>query len=123
MASKCLIISHNVGTWKDKAPKATFGERSIFNNSKALLSDLNPAPFTAACNQITSAPPVIEDGYSNLGEVQMANDLMVPANKSFTMESLSFNSMVEPGIPVQSVDVYYNNDTGNGPGTFIGSEP
>lgn len=122
MASKCLIISHNVGTWKDKAPKATFGERSIFNNSKALLSDLNPAPFTAACNQITSAPPVIEDGYSNLGEVQMANDLMVPANKSFTMESLSFNSMVEPGIPVKSVDVYYYNDTGNGPGTLIGSE-
>ncbi len=52
----------------------------------------------------------------------MANDLVVPANKDFSLEKISFNTMVEMGKPVNSVDLYFYKDSGNGPGKLISSQ-
>lgn len=109
-----------LGSWQQHSPNATFGERTIFTPTSS--PGVNLRPQMDDCNQITPAPPEIEDGYSNLGEVQMANDLVVAANQNFSMESLSFNSMIQAATEVESVDVYYYTDSGDGPGTLLGSQ-
>lgn len=114
-------IPNSISSWQQHSPVVTFGERAIFSNPKIALPVVNTTSVLVDCNQVTPATPEIEEGYANLGEVQVANDLVVPANRSFSVESLSFNTMVEAGIPVQSVDIYYYSDSGNGPGTLIGS--
>lgn len=111
----------SIGSWHQHAPDGSFGDRIFFNSPPSTFPAVNSWPVTVDCNQITPAPPFIEEGYSNLGAVQMANDLVVPINQSFSMESLSFNTMIEPGNPVQSVDLYYYTDSGDGPGTLMGS--
>lgn len=74
------------------------------------------------CSQEIAAPDEFENGYGNLGNLIFANDLVIDAGGTFTLQSLDFNLLISPGANLNAVDVYYYEDTGNGPGEEIDSQ-
>src|SRR5699024_8799998 len=71
------------------------------------------------CGLVTDWPDEIDDGWGNLHMLEVANDFVVPANNDFSMTAFSFNALIEPGMDINSVDLHFYEDTGNGPGDEV----
>ncbi|GGG35267.1 GEVED domain-containing protein [Bizionia arctica] len=76
-----------------------------------------------ACSQETLGGAEVEDGYGNLQLLIFANDLVIDADTAFTLNTIQFNVLVTPGVPVTGVQFYFykNSASGNGPGLELGS--
>lgn len=79
------------------------------------------AEVAEACEQERLPGPVIEEGLGPMNIVVIANDLVVPAGKDFTLQTVKFSALHDIGVPIERLNVYFYEDTGNGPGAEIGS--
>src|SRR5699024_7059833 len=73
-----------------------------------------------SCEQSTPSND-FENGLGNLHLLEFANDFVVNEGQSFSLESMTFSIMVEPGESVDSADLHFYQDSGNGPGAEISS--
>src|SRR5690625_206960 len=106
---------------------AQSSEKSILKSSSSpILPTLNQnynfiySPYTtlndAECGQETVGNNY-ENGLGNLHLLEFANDFVVNPDESFNLESLIFYVLVEYGETINSVDVTFYEDSGNGPGS------
>src|SRR5690625_1068277 len=106
---------------------AQSSEKSILKSSSSpILPTLNQnynfiySPYTtlndAECGQETVGNNY-ENGLGNLHLLEFANDFVVNPDESFNLESLIFYVLVEYGETINSVDVTFYEDSGNGQGT------
>src|SRR5699024_9077008 len=91
----------------------------MFAEGWMLYLDDDTNPGDGDCGLVTDAPDEIEDGLANLGLLQVLNDFPVPANQSFSLESVSFNAMIEPDNEINTIHFRFYNDSGDGPGNEI----
>ncbi|HET8837902.1 MAG TPA: choice-of-anchor J domain-containing protein, partial [Flavobacteriaceae bacterium] len=63
----------------------------------------------------------LENGSSNSGDLNriVANDIMIPADESFSLETIVFNEFMTPGVTANTVDVYIYEDNAGLPGAVI----
>lgn len=72
-----------------------------------------------ACSQGTVSNN-IENGWGNVSLLTYANDFVVAQNDEFTLEEISVNFLLNPGVNIVSADIFFYQDTGgNGPGAEI----
>lgn len=76
---------------------------------------------TEECSQELAGPEEVEDGYGNLHLLQVANDLIIDANGTFELQAVDFNALIEPGLDIDGVQLYFYDDSGDGPGNLLGS--
>lgn len=68
---------------------------------------------------------VLEGGETAWGDPHVyiyASDFRVEENQPFLLNSLTFNVITTPEVPVEGVTVYFYEDTGAGPGEEIGMQ-
>lgn len=63
-----------------------------------------------------------ENALGPLAEYVMANDFVVPAGESFSVEQITMNIWLDPETTVTSADIYLFQDSGSGPGDELVSE-
>ncbi len=76
-----------------------------------------------ACSQ-DNPSNAFENGKSNnadLGRI-VANDIEIDADTDYSLESISINEFMSPGVTAASVDVYIYEDNGGVPGAELASE-
>src|SRR5699024_3382761 len=71
------------------------------------------------CSQEIASPEELEDGYGNLHMLQVANDLIIDANGTFELQSIEFNVLAEPNTDIEGVQLFFYNDSGDGPGDLL----
>ncbi|WP_417619256.1 GEVED domain-containing protein [Oceanihabitans sediminis] len=75
------------------------------------------------CSQETLAGAEVENGFGSLHSLIFANDLVVDANSTYTLNTVQFNVLVEPGVPIDGVKLHFykDSDSGTGPGVELSS--
>lgn len=73
-----------------------------------------------ACAQEVEIPDEFYNAYGSLHKLEVANDLVIEAGKTFKLESLQMVILKELGSEYNGVRLRYYADAGNQPGTLLG---
>lgn len=71
-----------------------------------------------SCEQETLGNDV-EDGLGNLTLLEFANDLALPEDQNFSLESIQFTVLIDGGATIDEVALHFYEDSGDGPGDEI----
>lgn len=63
-----------------------------------------------------------ENAWGEMHKYIFASDFVLQPNEVFNLASVNFNAILTPGMPVKSATIYFYEDSGNGPGTELGSQ-
>src|SRR5690625_439260 len=95
------------------------------SNSKNLSHNSAVNDYYTTFDEDDCSQETLSNNFQNalgtLHQLQIANDFTVNPNESFTLNSMSFNGVVDFGETISAVNVYFYQDSGDGPGEAISS--
>ncbi|HUH34476.1 MAG TPA: GEVED domain-containing protein [Moheibacter sp.] len=119
--TRMRIVSHWLSTTGAVSPCATGFSYGEFEDYKVNIVPSSGGGGTGGDCEMSTPSNGIEDGFGNMHLLILANDFVVEQDVDFSLEKISANFLVQPNQTVQSANITFYEDSGNGPGAAIGS--